>query len=159
MPCMTDPAADSMSQMMGKMGNWMSDMMSAGMANMMDDGKMRMMEHRMAHIFFLDRADELGLSTDQVSKLKMLHTKCLKDNIRNAAEIKIARLELADLLTADNWSIKEVESLVRKVQQLEGDMQLRHLQAVSDARKVLTAEQLKQAHSGGDSGNLESLFQ
>lgn len=113
----------------------------------------------MEHMFFLDRAAELGLSTEQVSKLKMLHSECRKDNIRNAAEVKIARLELADLLAGDNWSIKDAEPLVRKTQQLEGDMHLRHLQAVSEARKLLTAEQLKQVRSGNDSANLESLFQ
>ena len=159
MPCMADPAADSMSQMMGKMGHWMGNMMSTGMANMMGDGKMGIMEQRMAQMFFLDRAEELGLSAVQVNKLKMLHTDCRKDNIRNAAEVKIARLDLADLLAGDNWSQQEVESLVRKVHQLEGDIQLRHLQAVSDARNLLTAKQLQQARSVGNSGNLESLFQ
>lgn len=162
MPCMADPAAGSMSQMMGKMGkrgNGMGDMMSAGMANMMGAGKMGRMEQRMAHLFFLDRAEELGLSTEQVGKLKALHSECRKDNIRNAAEAKIARLDLADLLDRDNWSLTDAETLVRAVQKLEGDMQLRHLQAVNDVRKVLTVEQLQQARSGGDSGNLESLFQ
>ena len=53
MPCMADPAAGAMSPMMGKMA---------------------MMEQRMAHMFFIDRADELGLSADQVNKLKRLHT-------------------------------------------------------------------------------------
>ena len=159
MPCMTDPAAGSMSQMMDKGGHGMGGMMGAGMAHMMGDGKMAMMEQRMEHMFFLDRAAELGLSTEQVSKLKMLHSECRKDNIRNAAEVKIARLELADLLAGDNWSIKDAEPLVRKTQQLEGDMHLRHLQAVSEARKLLTAEQLKQVRSGNDSANLERLFQ
>ena len=89
---------------------------------------------------------------------KKLHSECRKDNIRNAAEAKISRLELADLLDGDNWSLKDAEPLVRKVQKLEGDIQVRHLLAMSDARKELTAEQLKQARSGGNSGDPESLF-
>lgn len=75
-----------------------------------------------------------------------------------AAETKIARLELAELLAGNSWTLKDAEPLVRKVQKLEGDIQVRHLQAVSDARKVLTAEQLQQAHADGGAGNLESLF-
>ncbi len=159
MPCMAEQATGSKAQMMGMMGNGMGDMMGAGMSGMMGNGKKGMMEQRMAHMFYLDRAAELGLSTDQVGKLKALHSDCRKDNIRNAAEAKIARLELADLLGNDNWLLKDAEAKVLKVQKLEGDIQIRHLQAVNAARKVLTAEQLKQARSGGNSGNLESLFQ
>lgn len=145
-----------MGQMMGRE---MGDMMGEGMTGMMRAGKMGMMEQRMEHMFFLDRADDLGLSAEQVSKLKALHVECRKDNIRNAAEAKIARLELTELLSRENWTLKDAEPLVRKAQKLEGDIQVRHLQAVSEARKVLTAEQLMQAGSGGSSGNLESLFQ
>lgn len=159
MPCMAEQASDSMSPMMGMMGNGMGDMMGAGMSQMMGAGKIGMMEQRMAHMFYLDRAAELGLSAEQVGKLKALHSECRKDNIRTTAEAKIARLELADRLAGDDWSMKDAETLVRKVEKLQGDIQLRHLQAVSDARKVLTAAQLKQAASVGNAGSLERLFQ
>jgi hypothetical protein len=55
--------------------------------------------------------------------------------------------------------LKDAESLIRKVQTLEGDMRIRHLQAISDARKVLTAEQLEQVQTDGSTGSLEDLFQ
>jgi len=159
MPCMAGQATDAKAPKMGMMGQGMGDMMGAGMSNMMGNGKMGMMEQRMAHMFFLDQATELGLSAEQVGKLKALHMECRKDNIRNSAEVKIARLELADLLATDSWSLQDAEALVRKVQKLEGDIQVCHLQAQSAARKVLTAEQLKQARSVGNAGNLEDLFQ
>ncbi len=164
MPCMTAAPSGAKSQMMGMMGESMGDMMGSGRSGKMDGGGMHGMMHgvqmgMMEHMFYLDRADEIGLSPEQVNRLKAIHVECRKDNIRNAAEMKIARLELSDLLSGDNWTLKDAESLVRKVQTLEGDIQVRHLQAVSDARKVLTAEQLKQAHADGGAGNLESLFQ
>jgi Spy/CpxP family protein refolding chaperone len=114
----------------------------------------------MAHAFYLDRADELGLSADQSAKLKALQSDSRRDNIRNAAEVKIARLELADLLDGKDWSLKDAEPLIRKVQKLEGDIQVRYLHAMSGAQKVLTAEQLKQASSDayGNAGKMESLF-
>ena len=157
---MASSAPCSMSQMKGEKT---SHMMGSGMmgSGMMDHGMMRMgmMDHQTGHIFFLDRAAELGLSSEQVDKLKTLQTECRRDNIRNAAEVKIARLELVDLLATDNWSLQDTETLVRKVQKLEGDLQVRHLQAMNAARKVLTAEQMKQAQSEGEPGNLENLFQ
>lgn len=150
-PCMTPPSSDSMSHMMDKR-------MGAGMSHMMGGGKMGMMEQRMAHMFFLDRVEDLGLSTEQVSKLKAIHSDCRKDNIRNAAESKIVKLELGDLLAGDDWSLTEAESLVRKARKLDGDIQVRHLQALTDARKLLTPEQLKQARSDDVASNLENLF-
>jgi len=177
---MASSAPCSMSQMKGEktshmMGSGMMDhgmmdhgmmgsgMMGSGMmgSGMMDHGMMRMgmMDHQTGHIFFLDRAAELGLSSEQVDKLKTLQTECRKDNIRNVAELNIVRLELADLLATDNWSLQDTENLVRKAQKMEGDIQVRHLQALNAARKILTEEQLKQARADGERDNLEDLFQ
>ena len=157
---MASSAPCSMSQMRGgETGHMMgSGMMGSGM---MGHGMMRMgmMDHRAGHLFFLDRADELGLSSEQVDKLKTLQTECRRDNIRNVAELKIVRLELADLLATDNWSLQDAENLVRKAQKMEGDIQVRHLQALNAARKILTEEQLKQARADGERDNLENLFQ
>lgn len=167
-PCMAASPAGSNWRMMGMMGGGRGDMMDRGMSGKLDGGGMRSMMHGgrmgmmtqgMRHMFYLDRADELGLSFEQVNRLKAIHLECRKENIRNAAEAKIARLELSELLSTDNWGPKEVEPLVRKVRKLEGDIQVRHLQAVSDARKVLTAEQLQQARAEDGAGSLERLFQ
>jgi len=154
MPCESGHAPGSRMPMMGMMGEGMGNMMDQGMPGMMGG-----MGHQMQHMVFLDRSEELGLSTEQVGKLKAIHAECRKDNIRTAAEAKIVRLELAELVSGDSWRLKDAESLVRKLQKLEGDIQVRHLQALSDARKVLTAEQLKKAQSGEGADNLEGLFQ
>jgi len=175
MPCMATSASGSKSQMMGMMGGKeMRGMMrggqrgmmgGSGMQGMMHGGRMMhgsqmgMMGHGMGHMCYLDRVEELGLTSEQVDKLKAIHVEGRKDNIRNLAETKIARLELSDLLSGDTWALKDAESLVRKVQTLEGDLQIRRLQAISDARKVLTAEQLQQIQTEDKAGNLENLFQ
>ena len=156
-------------QMMGMMGQGMGDRMGrdgmhgmmggGGMHGMMNGGQMHKMEQGMRSMLYLDRVAELGLSAEQISRLKAIHLDCRKENIRTAAEAKIARLEMSALLSADNWTLKDAAPLVRKLQTLEGDMQVRHLQAVSDARKVLTVEQLKQVKAADSAGNLEGLFQ
>jgi len=144
----------------GMMGRGGSGMMSGGgMHGMMNGGQMHRMEQGMRSMLYLDRVAELGLSAEQISRLKAIHLDCRKENIRTAAEAKIARLEMSALLSADNWTLKDAAPLVRKLQTLEGDMQVRHLQAVSDARKVLTVEQLKQVKAADSAGNLEGLFQ
>lgn len=102
-----------------------------------------MMRTMMNREFFLDRIVELGLGDDQVAKLRAIRSACRQDNIRTGAEARIVRLELDDLLALDDWSVAAVEKLIRQQQKLEGDMQVRHLQAVAEARKVLTKEQLR----------------
>lgn len=152
--------------MMPMMGNMMSQgksgMMGQGMSGMMEmmsGGGMGMMQHQLDHLFYLDRVDALGLSADQVGTLKAIQVACRKDNIRTAAEVKIARIDLNELLAGDNWALKDAEDSVRKLQKLEGDIQVRHLQAIDAARQVLTDQQLKQARADGSNDTIDGLFQ
>lgn len=139
-------------------------MKGAGMSNMltMDHGMMRMnpdiMHQGMKREFFLDRIESLGLTPDQVSKLKTIRTDCRKENIRNAAEVQILRLDLEELLSNSDWAFKATEPLIRKIKNLEGNMLVRHLQAIAEARNVLSSEQLQKTISGGENEALEDLF-
>ncbi len=117
-----------------------------------------MMPHRMGRMLFLDRVEALGLTEDQVFKLKAIHAECRRENIRQEAEARITRLELKDLLDESNWIPAAAEKLIRKIKTIEGDMQVRHLRAVAEARKVLTPEQLRKADAGGAGDQAESLF-
>lgn len=146
-PC-TDPSTPS--SRLHMMGGMLSGRMS------MDPARMR---HMMDREFFLGRADELGLAAEQVDRLGAIRNACRKDNIRTGAEARIVRMDLDDLLSKKSWSIKEAEKLVRQMQTLEGDMLVRHLQALTEARKVLTADQLKKAESGGQDVSLKELFE
>jgi len=152
-PCMAEGPASAMHH--GKTGG-MSGMMAMehGMTGMPPS-----MHQRMEHELFLDRVDALDLDADQVAKLKVIRSDCRKENIRKAADMKIARLELQDLLNETDWSLNTAEPLIRQIQTLEGDMLVRHLQAVADARKVLTAEQLQRASAADENKELEELFQ
>ncbi len=137
-PCMNGSAPPCRQH---KMGN--APMMSHGMG-----------PNRMEHDLYIDRADELGLSDEQVTQLKKIRSECRKDNIRTGAELKITRFELADLQEAKAGAA-ELEKLVRKSKTLEGDIEIRHLRAKADAKKVLTADQLKKAET---QESLEDLF-
>ena len=135
----------------------MMDDMAPTRHHMMGTGMGGMMPHRMDQLFFLDQVEQLDLTADQVSRLKAIRSECRKENIRKAAEAKITRLELQDLLSGDDWDLNAVEPLIRQQQTLEGDMLVRHLRARTDARKVLSAEQLEKAGQMGEE-DLEDLF-
>lgn len=147
---------------MGQMGGMMcpmcAQMMGGGMMEKMEGmgmmpgmGRMEMMDRP----FFLDRTKELGLSDEQVAKLRRIRQAHRTDNIRTAAEMKIAGMELRDLL-AGEWTLEAAEKLVRNIQKMEGDMKVRFLRAKKEAEKVLTPEQLKVSRGGEEA--LEGLF-
>lgn len=115
-----------------------------------------MMKQMTDRIFFLDRAQELGLTPDQVERLGEIRAECRKDNIHTGAELKITLLELEDLLSGE-WTVEEAEKLIRTARRLEGDIQVRHLKAVQEAHKVLTEEQLKKAEAS-EKESLEELL-
>ncbi|PLX97369.1 MAG: hypothetical protein C0622_13440 [Desulfuromonas sp.] len=140
MPCQGESHSGGMGhEMMGSM------MGTGGMGSMMNHGRGgHMMDlDDMRHGSMLSQANKLGLSAEQVSKLNSLRLTARKDVIRMHAEVNVARLELSDLVASENWTVKDVEPLVHKVQKLEGNIHLRHLQALNDARNILTADQLK----------------
>ena len=97
----------------------------------------------MRHGGLVNQTEKLGLSDDQVGKLSTLQLAEQKDIIRIQADANVARLELSELLKSDNWTVKDAEPLVQKLNKLEGDIHLRHLQALNDARNILTADQRK----------------
>lgn len=113
-----------------------------------------MMHAMMAKAFFLDRVEELGLQKAQIERLKEIRAACRRDNLRTVAEVKIARLELEDLLEGD-WRLDAAEKLVRMIGKLEGDLKVRHLKAAREALDVLTPEQAAKTSA---EGSLESLF-
>lgn len=126
---------DMMGGMMGYRG--MGSMMHEGRGNhMMDFDGMRQGG-------MLNQADKLGLSNDQISKLNTLRLEERKDIIRQKAEANVVRVELSQLVASDHWTINDAAPLVHKISNLEGAIRLRHLQALKDARNILTADQLK----------------
>jgi len=147
-PCQADSYSAAMHHgygygMMGGMMGYqdMDAMMHGGYAgHMMDDDDM-------GHDNMLSLADKLGLSTEQLSKLNTLHVAEQKDLIRSSADADVVRLELSNLLSSTNWTMQDAEPLVQKLNKIEENMQLRHLQALHEARQILTADQLRQYSS------------
>ncbi len=96
--------------------------------------------------FYLDRRKDLDLDKDQIRKLIEIRSNYQAENIRTKAELQLAHMEVVDLITGEDWEMNQVEKLVRQIQELEGDMVLRHLQAKKEAQQVLTQEQRQKAN-------------
>lgn len=102
---------------------------------------------------YLDHKDELGLTPDQVEKLKSLSLSCQKDLITKEAEIKTTRLDYQTLL--DNLARNKAESSAvkakgKEIGELYAQMLLIPLGYQEKAIAILTTEQK------GRLGNLSS---
>lgn len=109
--------------------------------------------HRMGHHrgrggmmrpgFFLRFKAQLGLSNDQVLSLRALRSEHAKQAIRRYANIKIARLELKDLLAEETWNVPRAEEKIRQISRIRTQARLTRLHALARARDILTPEQRK----------------
>ena len=85
--------------------------------------------------------DELGLSEDQVEKLKSMKMEQQKRAINDKAAVKILELELKELLSEETVDIKAVDGKIDKIAQLNAKMHKDQIHTMVDSKKVLTAEQ------------------
>ena len=93
--------------------------------------------------FFLCCKEDLNLTDDQVKALKTIKTNFMKEDIQKEADLKIAHMELQDLLQADKVDLPSVEKKIKAVSNMQADKKIAHIKAFEKAKEVLTPEQLK----------------
>lgn len=113
--------------------------MSDSMCPMMDVGHMQG--------FFLNQAEALGLNDSQIAQLRKIKTTTQKEVIKKEADLRIAQLELNELMRDSKTNRSALEAKAKKVEELRMDIRLTEFKAQLDARAVLTPEQLKKAKS------------
>jgi len=86
---------------------------------------------------------ELGLTDEQVDKLADVKHAVMKDVIRMDAESDVLDVDIKALLWKDTVDVEALKPLVEKKYGIEKDIKLRCIQALADAKKVLSAEQNK----------------
>src|SRR5262245_23712894 len=89
----------------------------------------------------LSNQDKLHLSASQVQTLEKLRNDFRRQSIRLDADLKVAEMDLAQLLDADSADMGKVESKVREIEKLKGDLRLARLRAIEEGKKVLSTEQ------------------
>lgn len=93
--------------------------------------------------FFLEYADKLGLSVEQISTLNGIKQRSLLD--QSAAQRKMDEAEQAlwMLTAADQPDIAAIEDKVQEIEKLKSGARIVFVRAVGEAAKVLTVEQRK----------------
>ncbi|MBI3454564.1 MAG: periplasmic heavy metal sensor [Candidatus Rokubacteria bacterium] len=95
----------------------------------------------------LDHRDDLGLSSEQVSRLEALRNDFAREAIRREADIRIAEMDLAALLEKDPVDLPQVEAKVREIARLRAELRIARLRTLEQGKAVLTAEQRSKLQS------------
>jgi Spy/CpxP family protein refolding chaperone len=88
-------------------------------------------------------ADKLGLKSDQVAKLKTIHTGMQKKMVALDADKKIARLEMKEILEVKDFDLDKANAQVQKISDIEKNKHLEMLKSMKEVRSILTDDQFK----------------
>jgi Spy/CpxP family protein refolding chaperone len=115
-----------------------------------------MQEHREGHGQMMERgnrgdmmgrcigqADKMGLTDDQIMRMKPLHSEMQKKHARFKADLKIAKIELMDIMEVKDFDLDKASSAVKKIAEIKTAHHLGMLRAMKEMRTILTDEQFK----------------
>jgi Spy/CpxP family protein refolding chaperone len=112
-----------------------------GHGQMMEMGNMEKMGDMMA--MCIQHADKMGLTDDQIMKMKPIHSEMQKKQARFKADKKIAEIELMDILEVKDFDLEKASTAVKKISEIKTAHHLEMLKAMKDMRTIITDEQFK----------------
>lgn len=95
--------------------------------------------HYLRHL--LRHQKEIGLTDDQVTKLKTIQLELDRARIKTEADIQVAERELAALLEDDKADLAGIEAKVKQSASLQVGLRMTAIKARRDAMALLTLEQ------------------
>ena len=90
---------------------------------------------------------EIGLDSDQVQKLTSIATEFEKEAATVTADIRVAEVELRELLAKKDVSMADVEAKIKGINSLGSGLRLAMTKAQIEARNLLSDEQLAKFES------------
>ena len=127
------PAFSQMADMpMKGHGGGHGQMMGMGNLDMMG-GDMMCMEH----------AHHMGLTDDQITKMKSMRREMQKSQIRSKADLKIAEIELMEIMEMKDFDLDKARAAIKKIGDMKTAQHLEMVKAMKDMRAILTDEQFK----------------
>lgn len=112
-----------------------------GHGQMMDMGNVDKMGDVMG--MCIEHANRMGLTDDQIAKMKPVHTEMLKKQARFKADLKIAEIELMEILDVKDFDLEKAGLAAKKIEKIKTDHHLEMLKAMKEMRTTLTDDQFK----------------
>jgi len=119
----------------------MTDMPVKGHGQMMEMGNMEKMGDMAG--MCIEHADMMGLTDDQIMKMKPIHREMQKKQARFKADQRIAEIELMEIMDVKDFDLEKANSQVKKIAEIKTAHQLEMLKAMKEMRTILTDEQFK----------------
>ena len=91
----------------------------------------------------IEHADKMGLTDDQIMKMKPLHREMQKKQARFKADQKIAEIELMEIMEVKDFDLEKASSAVKKIAEIKTAHHLEMLKNMKEMRTILTDEQFK----------------
>jgi Spy/CpxP family protein refolding chaperone len=110
-----------------------------GHGQMMGMGHMDRMGDMMG--MCIEHADKMGLTDDQVMKMKPVHSEMQKKQARFQADRKIAEIELREIMEVKDFDLEKANAAVKKIEDIKTAHHLEMLKAMKEMRTNLTDEQ------------------
>jgi len=85
--------------------------------------------------------DELKITKDQREKMRQIRQDTKKQNIPLEADVQLKRIELQELMRADNPSKDKIAAKVKEIDAIKTQIKINRLHSRIDVRNVLTKEQ------------------
>ncbi len=91
----------------------------------------------------IEHADMMGLTDNQIMKMKPVHSEMQKKQARFKADRKIAEIELGEIMEVKDFDLEKAGFAVRKISEIKTAHHLEMLKAMKEMRTILTDEQFK----------------
>ena len=92
--------------------------------------------------------EHLKLNDDQKNQIEKLHVDFQKQQIAQRSKLQTSRLELRQLMRAENSDKAAIEKKINEVSQFGAQMRVGRVNQMLSVRKILTAEQQKMLREG-----------
>lgn len=91
----------------------------------------------------MQHAEMMGLTDEQILKMKPMHSAMQKNQARFKADLKIAEIELRDIMEVKDFDLEKAGAAVKKIADIKTAHHLEMLNAMKEMRTNLTDEQFK----------------
>lgn len=91
----------------------------------------------------LKHAERMGLTDDQINKIKPVHFEMQKQQARYRADLKIAMIELMEIMEVKDFDLEKATAGVKKIEGIKTAHHLEMFKAMKEIRINLTDEQFK----------------
>lgn len=91
--------------------------------------------------YMLSRREDLNLTTDQVRSLERLRTDFEREAVKNEGDLRVADLDLGEIMKSDPVDVKKAEAKIREIEKLRADLRIGRIRAIEQGKAVLSQEQ------------------